>query len=69
MCPMSIIATIETAGHLALQEETRIQSTSDLKRGDFIRLKATKPIDEKPYGWAEVLRVEADQKFLVRRFS
>ena len=60
---------ISTAGHLALQEQTRIHSSSDLNRGDFIRLKATKPVTEKPYGWAEVLKVEADHKYLVRRFN
>ena len=66
---MSNIPTIETAGHLALQEQIRIHSSSDLNQGDFIRLKAAKPVTEKPYGWAEVLEVEADHKYTVRRFS
>lgn len=60
---------ITTEGHLALQEKTRIRSSRDLQRGDIIRLKAEKPVNEQPYGYAEVLVVEADRKYTVRRFS
>jgi hypothetical protein len=65
----STIPVITTAGQLALQETTRIHSSSDLQRGSIIRLKATKPVSAKPYGYAEVLIVEEDQKYTVRRFS
>lgn len=63
------ITVITTAGHLALQETTRIHSTNDLKRGEIIKLKAARPVNEQPYGWAEVLVVEADRKFKIRRFN
>jgi ribosomal protein S17 len=61
------VRVITTIGHLALQETTNIQ-TNDLKRGDIVRLKATKPVSEKPYGWAEVL-VVADRTAQIRRFN
>jgi ribosomal protein S17 len=63
----SEVRVITTIGHLALQETTNIQ-TNDLKRGDIVRLKATKPVSEKPYGWAEVL-VVADRTAQIRRFN
>jgi hypothetical protein len=62
------VRTVTTIGHLALQETTRI-STTDLKQGDIVRLKATKPVNEKPYGYAEVLALEEDQVARIRRFS
>jgi hypothetical protein len=66
---MSTVHVIETAGQLELQETTRIHSSNALQRGDVIRLKATKPVSSKPYGYAEVLVVEADSKYTVRRFN
>lgn len=62
------VRIITTIGHLALQEKTRIFSNG-LQRGDIVRLKAAKPVREKPYGYAEVLTIEADQTYTVRRFS
>lgn len=59
---------VTTVGHLALQEITTI-SSSNLKRGDFIRLKASKPATAKPYGYAEVLAVESDKAVKIRRFN
>lgn len=64
---MSEVRVITTIGHLDLQETTKV-STIDLKRGDIVRLKATKPVSEKPYGYGEVLSVE-DRTAQVRRFS
>jgi hypothetical protein len=61
------VRVVTTIGHLALQEVTRV-STNDLKQGDIVRLKATKPVNEKPYGYGEVLAVE-DRTAKVRRFS
>ena len=65
----STIIVIETAGQLALQETTRAHSSQSVQRGDIIRLKAAKPVNSKPYGYAEVLAVETDNKFTLRRFS
>ena len=59
---------ITTIGHLALQETTTVQS-KNLKRGDFVRLKAAKPTTAKPYGYAEVLAVDEDHKVKIRRFN
>lgn len=64
---MSEVRTVTTIGHLDLQETTKI-STVDLQRGDIVRLKATKPVNEQPYGYGEVLAVE-DRTAQVRRFS
>ena len=68
---MSEVTTriVTTIGQLELQEVTTIQS-SDLKRGDFIRLKASKPANAKPYGYAEVLAVvQPGREFKIRRFN
>ena len=65
---MSTVHVIQTAGHLDLQETTRIHSSVSLKRGDIIRLKAEKPVNEKPYGLAEVLVVEPQiSTYYIRR--
>ena len=59
---------ITTIGHLALQERTTVQ-IKNLKRGDFVRLKAAKPVSAKPYGYGEVLAVESDNQVKIRRFN
>lgn len=63
----SRIPVIITIGHLALQETFEV-TTLTLQRGDIVRLKATKPTNEKPYGHGEVLSV-ADGQAHIRRFS
>jgi hypothetical protein len=61
------VRVITTIGQLDLQETTNI-NTSNLKRGEIVRLKVAKPEDARPYGYAEVL-VVADSTAKIRRFS
>lgn len=59
---------ITTIGQLELQEVTTVRSTS-LQQGEFVRLKAAKPANAKPYGYAEVLAVVDDRSVRIRRFN
>jgi len=64
----STLPIITTAGTLDLQETTQVKSKTELKRGDFVLLKVTKPKDAEPYGYAEVLAIKNGQ-YKIRRFN
>ena len=60
---------IKTVGRLELQETTIIRASRQLDNGEIVRLQEQKSLYGTPYGLAEVLKSQTNNRSEVRRVA